>query len=214
MMVGGRLRRDTGGGHNERMLALPKHGFVLLAVPKVGSTALEAALLKHAQLVTSGRSTLKHMTAGEFERQIAPLLAEHGYPREGYEVTALVREPVSWVDSWWRYRSRERIRGGEAYVGHLSFDEFVEQVAGGGVPLPPQVSYLTGADGALAVDRLWRYDDLDAAFAWMRDQVGKKRLRLAERRVSKPRETEASDTARRLVEEVFAADVELYRSLG
>ena len=49
-----------------RMLAVPKYGFVVLAVPKSGSTALEAAFTKHAQLVTSGPPSLKHVTAREF----------------------------------------------------------------------------------------------------------------------------------------------------
>ena len=196
------------------MLAVPKHGFVVLAVPKSGSTALEAAFTKHAQLVTSGPPSLKHVTAREFEDRFAPLLADHGYPRTDYEVTALVREPVSWLASWWRYRSRPGIAGKPTYVGDLGFDEFVGRVVAGEIRLRPQADYVTGPDGRLAVDRLWRYEDLDAAFDWMRAQVGKKKIRLPERNVSPPREHEVSAATRDLVEEAYAADVALFRSLG
>lgn len=196
------------------MLAVPKHGFVVLAVPKSGSTALEAAFTKHAQLVTSGPPSLKHVTAREFEARFVPLLAEHGYARSDYEVTALLREPVSWLASWWRYRSRPGIAGKRTYVGDLGFDEFVGRVVSGEIRLRPQTDYVTGEDGHLAVDRLWRYDDLDVAFEWMRGKVGKKKVRLPERNVSPPREHEVSASTRALIEEAYAADLTLYRSIG
>ena len=197
-----------------RMLAVPKHGFVVLAVPKSGSTALEAAFTKHAQLVTSGPPSLKHVTAREFDERFVPLLQQHGYEREDYEVTALVREPVSWLASWWRYRSRPGIAGKKTYVGDLGFDEFVGRVVTGEIRLRPQTDYVTAPDGRLAVDRLWRYDDLDAAFEWMRAKVGKKKIKLPQRNVSRPREHEVTASTRDLIEEAYAADLTLYRSLG
>ena len=84
----------------------------------------------------------------------------------------------------------------------------------GEIRLRPQTDYVTAEDGRLAVDRLWRYDDLDAAFAWMRDKVGKRKISLPERNVSPPRDLEVSAATRDLVEEAYAADVALFRSLG
>ena len=196
------------------MLAVPKYGFVVLAVPKSGSTALEAAFTKHAQLVTSGTPSLKHVTAREFDERFAPLLEQHGYARADYEVTALVREPVSWLASWWRYRSRPGIAGKRTYVGDLGFDEFVGRVVTGEIRLRPQTDYVTSPDGRLAVDRLWRYDDLETAFEWMRGKVGKKKIKLPQRNVSPPREHEVTAATRDLIEEAYAADLALYRSLG
>ncbi len=167
-----------------RMLAVPKYGFVVLAVPKSGSTALEAAFTKHAQLVTSGPPSLKHVTAREFDERFVPLLEQHGYARADYEVTALVREPVSWLASWWRYRSRPGIAGKRTYVGDLGFDEVVG------------------------------HDDLDSAFEWMRAKVGKNKIKLPQRNVSPPREHEVTAATRDLIEEAYAADLTLYRSLG
>ncbi|MBF4163434.1 sulfotransferase family protein [Nocardioides acrostichi] len=195
------------------MLAAPKHGFVVLAVPKSGSTALEHAFRKHAQLVTSGPPSLKHVTAVEFDERFAPLLRNHGYERTDYAVTAVVREPVSWLASWWRYRSRPGIVGKATYVGDLGFDEFAGRVVAGEIRLRPQRDYVTTDGGGLAVDRLWRYDDLDSAFAWMRDQVGKKKIRLRQRNVSPERQHEVSASTRALIEEAYASDVALYRSI-
>ncbi|GHJ58921.1 hypothetical protein NOK12_14390 [Nocardioides sp. OK12] len=199
------------------MIAAPKYGFVVLAVPKSGSTALEAAFAKHAQLVTSGPHSLKHVGVQGFERDIAPLLDEHGYPRTGYEVAALVRDPVSWMSSWWRYRSRPGIVGTATYTGEMSFDEFVGRVSTGEIDLPSQSSYVTGPDGAPGVDRLYRYEDLDDFLAWLHECLGPKKARksqLKQRNVSPERQHEVSAATRDLVEEVYAADVALHRDVA
>ena len=121
---------------------------------------------------------------------------------------------MSWLASWWRYRSRPGIAGKRTYVGDLGFDEFVGRVVTGEIRLRPQTDYVTSPDGRLAVDRLWRYDDLDSAFEWMRAKVGKKKIKLPQRNVSPPREHEVTAATRDLIEEAYAADLTLYRSLG
>ncbi len=113
-----------------------------------------------------------------------------------------------------RYRSRPGIAGKSTYVGDLGFDEFVGRVVTGEIRLRPQSDYVTSPDGRLAVDRLWRYDDLDSAFEWMRAKVGKNKIKLPQRNVSPPREHEVTAATRDLIEEAYAADLTLYRSLG
>ena len=199
------------------MIAAPKYGFVVLAVPKSGSTALEAAFARHAQLVTSGPHSLKHVGAEGFERDIAPLLDQHGYARADYETCALVRDPVSWMSSWWRYRSRPGIVGTATYTGDMSFDEFVGQVATGEIDLPSQSSYVNRADGTPGVDRLYRYEDLDECLAWLRGCLGPKKARkteLRQRNVSPDREHDVSAATRDLVEQTYAADLALHRDVA
>jgi hypothetical protein len=82
------------------------------------------------------------------------------------------------------------------------------------IRLRPQTDYVTGPDGHLAVDRLWRYEDLDEAFEWMRAKVGKKKVKLPQRNVSPEREHEVTASTRDLIEEAYAADLALHRSLG
>ena len=199
------------------MIAAPKYGFVVLAVPKSGSTALEAAFARHAQLVTSGPHSLKHVGAQGFERDIAPLLDQHGYARADYETCALVRDPVSWMSSWWRYRSRPGIVGTSTYTGDMSFDEFVGRVAAGEIELPSQSSYVNRADGTPGVDRLYRYEDLDECLAWLRACLGAKKARkteLRQRNVSPDRAHETSAATRDLVEQTYAADLALHRDVA
>ena len=48
----------------------------------------------------------------------------------------------------------------------------------------------------------------------MKAKVGKKKVRLPQRNVSPPREHEVSASTRALIEDAYAADLALYRSIG
>ena len=110
------------------MIAAPQHGFVFLAMPKCASSAIEAAVTRQG-LFSLSRNPLKHMQASEFEELVAPLIDFAGYPRSSYETLCLFREPIDWLHSWWRYRSRPalanpRSQKHENYTGHVTFEEF------------------------------------------------------------------------------------------
>ena len=103
------------------MLAMPKHGFVFLSTTKTGSTAIQQHLLQEAHFIARRPPSLKHTNARNFEREFAPILNRHGYPRESYELVCIVREPVSWAMSWWRYRSRRQLKGKPNFTGDMDF---------------------------------------------------------------------------------------------
>jgi hypothetical protein len=95
-----------GGGQRDRqaMLVFWKAKLVLLAVPKTGTTALEAAFGPWADGAFLNPPRLKHMTLRRYRRQLAPILEQEDGPP--LEVMAVMREPVDWLSSWYRYRSR------------------------------------------------------------------------------------------------------------
>lgn len=193
------------------MLAAPKFGFVFLALPKAGSTAVQRAFHRYAQLVTPGPPSLKHLTAREFEADFAPLLAKHGYDRASYVTTCLVREPLDLTVSWYRYRSRATIAGTRQYTGEMSFDDFaVEVIEGRGGFRPPR-DFLCDDTGRLLVDRPFRYDHIDRCLDWLQSQVGEP-VAVGTVNVSPPREVTISPSTRRRLEEFYATDLELYES--
>ena len=49
---------------------------------------------------------LKHINCAQFHELMVPVLRKGGYHRKDYEVVSLFREPVEWLESWWRYRKR------------------------------------------------------------------------------------------------------------
>ncbi len=193
------------------MLAAPSHGFVFLASPKAASTAIQRAFADYAQLLTPGPPSLKHLSAAEFEADIAPLLAKHGFDRSAYVTTALVREPVDLTLSWFRYRSRRNLQGSARYTGDMSFDVYAEQVVAGQGGFRPPREFLCDEQGTLLVQRPYRYEHVDACLAWMAEQVGQP-VEVGRANVSPQRDVEVSPATRALLEQHFARDLEIYAS--
>jgi hypothetical protein len=191
------------------MLAAPKFGFVFLAAAKAGSTAIQRAFAEHAQLLTPGPPSLKHVSAAEFEADFAPLLAKHGFSRASYVTTCLVRDPIDLTVSWWRYRSRKNIEGTAAYTGAMSFDEFAEQVIAGlgGFKTPSTFMCTTG--GRPLVDRPFRYENSAACIRWMSSAVGEP-VTTQRVNVSPQRDFALSAATRQRLEDFYARDLALY----
>ena len=199
------------------MLALPHRGFVMLSVPKTGSTAIEEALTRHALVVLRGPPEVKHVSAGWVEDRLVPMLASLGYPRSSYQVVCLFREPFSWLASWWRYRARAEIlddpRIAPNYTGELSFEQFGQAFLAGQVRgIEDQSTLLARADGTLAVDRIFSYEDERVWRAWLRAQVPA-RLRFARRNVSASRTGELSPETRADLAARLAGDLEIHDHL-
>ena len=111
------------------MLLAPGKGFVFLAATKCGSTSIETAFMPHSQIILQNPPNIKHTTYAGFQRFLQPFLASAGFPRESYEVVCAFREPIDWLSSWWRYRSREKLANPtdprhRNYTGEVSFEEF------------------------------------------------------------------------------------------
>src|SRR6478735_6787005 len=113
------------------MIFLHKARLVILSQPKTGTTALEAVLSPRASISVSKPPELKHMSYRGFMTFVAPLIeATTGLDRSDYEVVSVMREPVDWLGSWYRYRTRDELKKPDNprsvnFTGHLSFDDFV-----------------------------------------------------------------------------------------
>lgn len=151
-----------------------KERLVLLAVPKTGTTALEGALAPRASMVLRDPPTVKHAPLYRYSRFVAPLLAASG--GVGFETVAVVREPVSWLSSWYRYRHRDDLAGHPNSTRDVSFDDFVREYARG-KPAPfasvgSQAKFVCDADGKVGVTHLFRYEESTALLAFLADRLG------------------------------------------
>lgn len=154
------------------MLVFWEHRLALLATPKTGSTAIEAALEPLASMAVQRPPELKHTPAYRFRRFIGPYLkASSG---KEFTVLALMREPLDWLGSWYRYRQREEIADPRKSTAGINFDRFVCDYMES--PRPPhaevgsQAKFLSSKDG-LGVDRLFRYDDIDALVHYLEERL-------------------------------------------
>ncbi len=162
------------------MIVAPLHGLVFLAQTKCASTAIQEVLQPFAVLATRRDPPLKHVHYRDFAKFFEPLLDRFGYPRRSYEVVALMREPIDWLHSWYRYRTRPELADPanprhEHYVGDLPFEGFAHHYMEGGggfADVGRQVEFLLDESGELGVDRLFRYEDLDLFLEYLEGKVG------------------------------------------
>ncbi|MCH2078386.1 MAG: gamma-glutamyl kinase [Rhodobacteraceae bacterium] len=156
------------------MLVFWKENLVLLAAPKTGTSALEAALRDRADAVFENPPELKHMPMFRFTRFLRPLFGVIEETRR-FETMALVREPVSWLGSWYRYRGRDALAGHRNSTAKLSFDDFVSGYLQD--PRPPFASvgsprkFVSNGQGKVAVKHLFQYEQIDQAQAFLEDRL-------------------------------------------
>lgn len=191
----------------------PGHDFVLLALPKTASTSLERTLSPYATEVVSSPPGRKHLPARGFVHTKAHELAEQGHPRESYELVAMFREPIAWLESWWRYRAREDARQSTA---DMTFEDFARHylAAHDDAPVPKgRPAKFIHAQGAVAVDRLFSVERPDVWSAWFSERIGAP-LEFERRNASSAEHGVLEPATRRALEEHFAPEYDVWRRLA
>jgi hypothetical protein len=105
------------------MLIFYKKRLAFLSVPKTGTTAYETALRDRADMVISEPAMLKHAPVYRYNRFLRPMF--FNVCDVELELLAVMREPISWLGSWWRYRQRPFMKGKPNATHGISFDDFV-----------------------------------------------------------------------------------------
>ncbi len=200
------------------MIALPAHGFVVLSMPKCASTSLVESLSGQAEVVFRYNPRLKHLNCQQFHNRMVPLLRHGGYKRRDYEVVSLFREPVAWLESWYRYRLRPALDGSARSTADLSFEDFATAYVEGdrgttGIRGRPSQFIARDDSGAIGVDRLFALERPDTWQAWIKDRMGEA-YTVREANVSDARdEPELSPGLRERLVAHFTPEYDVYRHL-
>ncbi|SLN65830.1 sulfotransferase family 2 domain-containing protein [Roseisalinus antarcticus] len=156
------------------MLVFWKEKLVFLAVPKTGTTALEGALAPRASIVLRDPPELKHSAVYRYRRWLDPFFEKAG--KQKMETMAVVRHPVDWLKSWYKYRHRDDLVGHQNSTRGISFDDFVTDYCRGQQPphavVGSQAKFLLDGQGNLGVDYLFQYEDPDRLMAFLNDRLG------------------------------------------
>ena len=107
------------------MLIFSRYNLVLLVVPKTGSTALEVALGQEADGRFGNPPEIKHLPLYRYNCFVRPML-QLGTGQDP-ETFALIREPISWLRSWYRYRARNSKARFPTSTCYIRFDQFVRE---------------------------------------------------------------------------------------
>jgi len=202
------------------MIAAPHLGFAFLAMPKCASSSIEPKLLWRGMISMPRNPALKHIPAAEFERLVVPLIELTGYRRGSYETVCLFREPIDWVHSWWRYRSRDELAtpespGHKNYTGHVTFEEFADAYIAGRpafARIGSQADFVRGSADEVGVDRIFAYERIDLFVDYLAERIGTT-LELDWRNSSPPRPLELSDAGRERLRRHLRTDYRIYDDL-
>lgn len=197
------------------MLVFWKEKIAFMATPKTGSTAYQEALRDRADIVISDPTTLKHTAIQRYNRFFRPMFAVAG--AEDIETLAVIREPIDWVGSWYRFRSRPFLKGNPNSTAGMSFDEFALAYCQGSRPsfaaVGSQAKFLTGPKGEDSVDHLFRYEDQAGLIAFLRDRLDVD-FDLNRRNVSPKKDLFLNPKTERKLRRKLAAEYDLWEGLA
>lgn len=154
------------------MMVSLRHRLVVLAMPKCASTALEAALAPHMDVVIGGVPSAKHTPYRKYNRFLKKYF--EGFTTGPLETVCLFREPLDWLSSWWRYRGRSKIPDKSRSTKNMSFDDFVQRYLDGAKPpadVGQQSRFISNAEGMPSVDHLFRYDEVRSMVRFISERM-------------------------------------------
>lgn len=196
------------------MMIFFKERLALLSVPKTGTTAFQAALRNRADLVISDPPELKHAPLYRYNRWIRPMFEK--VCGAELEVAAVMREPISWLGSWYRYRQRPALDGKPNSTKDVSFDDFLHAYCKGKPPafanVGSQAKFLEAQPNGCKVSHLFRYEDQQALKQFLERRL-ETEIRLELKNVSPQADLSLSPGAEAHVRRKRAAEFELYNSI-
>ena len=156
------------------MLVFWKARLVVLAVPKTGTSAFEQALGPHASMVVRDPPELKHAPVYRYNRFFRPMHEKMG--AEHMDVLAVIREPISWLGSWYRYRQRGFLEGKPTSTRGISFDAFCDAYAKGDRPpfanVGSQAKFIEPRPNGTQVTHLFKYENQAGLIGFLETRLG------------------------------------------
>lgn len=194
------------------MLIFWDQRLVFLATPKAGSTAVESALESLASAAIQRPAALKHADIASFQQHLRPWLeAQAGGP---FTTVALMREPVDWLRSWYRFKLRDDHDSPQHQMEGISFAAFAEDYARPDGParlgIGCQHEFLV--NGPHRVDRIFRYEDFSAFIEFLEDSLNCA-LEMPRLNVPPPVDVHLDGEQEARLRQAMQADVALYSAL-
>lgn len=196
------------------MLVFAKAKLVFLSVPKTGTTAWEKALGPTADIVVNDPPELKHAPVFRYNRFFRPMLEK--FIAEDLEVIAVIREPVSWLGSWYRYRRRPFMQDRPNNTYNVSFDAFVEAYCQGEQPgfanVGSQAKFVEPAGNGTCVTRFFKYEEQEKLHRFLQHRL-ERVIDLTRENVSPEMTLDLSQQTETKLRRKCAAEFELYDSI-
>jgi hypothetical protein len=197
------------------MLVFFKERLAFLSVPKTGTTAYQTALAPQADLVITDPPLLKHAPVYRYNRFIRPMFLN--VCDAEMELMAVMRHPVSWLSSWYRYRQRPFMKDRPNNTHGISFDDFVLAYMKGKRPgfaeVGSQLKFLEKQPNGTGITHLFAYEDQGRLQTFLEDRLAVK-LDLARENVSPNLQVDLSTDVEERFRRKFAEEFALYDSIS
>lgn len=197
------------------MLVFYKENLVFLSVPKTGTTAYQSALRDRADIVISDPPLLKHAPVYRYNRFLRPMFRQ--VCDSDPEIMAVMREPISWLGSWYRYRRRPFMAGKPNSTHDISFDNFVLAYCKGKRPgfanVGSQAKFLEAQPNGCAVQHLFRFEDPARIAGFLEARLGQK-IETNRENVSPEMELALSPDVEEKLRRKCSAEFALYDSIS
>ena len=196
------------------MLMFHKAKLVFLAVPKTGTTAYAQALEPLATMVVRDPPELKHAPVYRYNRFFRPMFEK--FVGEDLTVVAVMREPIDWLGSWYRYRKRPFLDGQPTSTRDIDFDTFVDAYAKGDTPpfanVGGQARFLRPHQNGTKVTHVFRYEDQAGLTAFLEERL---ETQIVTQTINaSPKENlDLSEATEAKLRRKFATDFEVYNSI-
>lgn len=107
--------------------------FIFVANTKAASSSIEHAFKNHANVVITRQKYGKHFTYKQIVSMFQPVFDSSGVPPEAYFRFGVIREPLSWLVSWYNYRQRDALsESSPKSTRGVSLSEFLEEATSAG----------------------------------------------------------------------------------
>jgi hypothetical protein len=196
------------------MLVFFKERLAFLSVPKTGTTAYHTALASRADMVITDPPLLKHAPVYRYNRFIRPML--FNVCDAEMELMAVMRDPISWLSSWYRYRQRPFMKDKPNNTHGITFDDFVLAYMKGKRPgfaeVGSQLKFLERQPNGTGITHLFSYEDQPRLKLFLEDRLNFK-IELARENVSPAIDVKLSPDVEERFRRKFVDDFALYDSI-
>ncbi len=200
------------------MMVSVSHQFAFICIGKCASKSIEQAI-KPYYSIKYGHRFARHMSA--YNYQAVKSFLDEAIPDNQIESFCLVREPIDWVFSWYRFRQRDELKdinhiGYKSSTAYLSFNEFVDGVLQNPKRKPfnirNQRCHLE-IDGYVGVDRVFDFNRMDLVQKYLSEKIGQQ-IELPVKNVSPKREFELDSSLEGELKDRFEEDISFYRKVS
>ena len=196
------------------MMIFYRERLAVIAIPKTGTTALENALGPSASAIFRNPPHIKHVGMHGFNAKYRKLFEPNNLAP--IETMAIMREPVEWLGSWYRYRQRPALNGKPNSTADYSFDQFVEAYLKEDQPpfakVGDQAGFVTDKKGELMVNHLFSYADLPVAVRFLERKL-KREISLKRVNQSPKKQISLSPDLEAQLRETYELDFGIYQVL-